>query len=285
MSPRQATAVPFTSPFTQADLRAAGCSPALLRGWLERRQVVDLAPGVYAPAVASNLPMWRLVHTSKSVTQGQSPVSVMGAAAIHGLWTPPDPHPSLLRSPDEHEVPERHLMQRSGLLVPSKAWTSVQLARWQRLPGALISLDAALNAGVDRGVLLAVVHGLQCWPGAARLEWAIGNADGNSGSPLESWSRGLMILNDLPLPILQKRIQVDGFVYYADFAWEGCRLIGEADGRGKYENEQEIANEKRRQARLQACGYTVYRWGWPEVRGNAAAWVHGLRLALARIAA
>ena len=94
-----------------------------------------------------------------------------------------------------------------------------------------------------------------------------------------------MIEHDIPTPLLQPKIFVAGFTYHPDFLWRECRLIGEADGRGKYSDPGEIENEKRRQARLQAEGYTLYRWGWPEVAGNCTPWLRGLEHALRRRAA
>lgn len=284
MSPRKARALSFTEPFTIDQLVEAGFSMATLRAWRERGAVTELTAGVYAPIASDKMDVWRSIFTSKRVANGEAPVSAIGAARLHGMWLPPETHAALAHEPIDHEVPERFIVQCGRLLVPSRTWTALQIARYQRLPGALIPLDWALNAGSTRAQLHSVASCLLNWPGAARLVRAIECADGNSGSALESWSRGLMIECDVPLPALQRRFQVDGFVYYADFAWESAHLIGEADGGDKYRQEAEIFKEKRRQARLQSAGYTVYRWGWPEVRRNADAWVRGLQRALARAA-
>lgn len=274
----------FTGPFTLNDVLAAGFTEHSVRGWLRRQEIVELAPGVWAPA-GPHAERWARVYTSKPVTLGRVPVSAIGAATIHGIWTPPEPHGSLRRSPDEHAVPEEFLVHRAGLLVPSMAWTAVQLARWQRLEGALVPLDSALRLGVSREDLQSALASMEFWPGTRRLHTAIQRADALSGSALESWSRGLMFRYGIPQPVLQEEIWIDDVRQQPDFLWPEHRLIGEADGLGKYQDIDELTREKRRQARLQAHGYLLYRWGWPEVRGDSAGWLQGLRHALSRLAA
>ena len=63
-----------------------------------------------------------------------------------------------------------------------------------------------------------------------------------------------------------------------DFIWVESHVIGEADGQEKYKTAAgEVFAEKRRQADLQAAGFVLYRWGWPEVRDDASGWIRGLR--------
>ena len=285
MNPRSRTRVPFDQPFTIDDVTRNGITLATLRGWKARREVVQIAPGLFVPTELADDASTRAIHTAKSVSRGRASVSALGSAVLHGLATPLNPHRSLAHTPTDHVVPAQFLRQHGRLLVPDVTWTSLQVARYQRLPGALIPLDAALRLGVTRDDLLRALPFLENWPGAKRLPLAIEHADAKSGSPLESWSRGLMVEHDIPSPLLQPKLRVAGFTYYPDFLWREARLIGEADGRGKYSDPAEIENEKRRQARLQAEGYTLYRWGWPEVAGNCTAWLRGLEAALRRRAA
>lgn len=285
MNPWPRIRVPFEQPFTIEDAISRGITLATLRGWKARREVVQMAPGLFVPSELADDASIRAIHTAKRVSCGSAPVSTLGAAVLHGLPTPLKPHPSLAHTPTDHVVPTQFLQHHGRLLLPDAAWTSLQLARYQRLRGALIPLDAAGKLGVTRDHLLRVLPFLENWPGAKRLPLAIEHADAKSGSPLESWSRGLMVEHDIPIPILQPKLHVAGFTYYPDFLWKEHRLIGEADGRGKYRDPAEIENEKRRQARLQAEGYTLHRWGWPEVAGNCTAWLRGLEAALRRHAA
>ncbi len=56
-----------------------------------------------------------------------------------------------------------------------------------------------------------------------------------------------------------------GRTYYGDFVWRRHRLIGEADGVGKYGDtaaaiRQALRAERARQADLEAGGWRVVRW-------------------------
>ena len=60
-----------------------------------------------------------------------------------------------------------------------------------------------------------------------------------------------------------------------DFFWPQWRLIGEADGFGKYGTEPEEirrnwAAERRRQAQLEDAGYVVIRWTWADLQDPRA---------------
>ncbi len=217
MNPRLRTQVPFDDAFTIEDATARGITLATLRGWKARQEAVQIAPGLFVPKHLADDASIRAVHSAKSVCSGKVPVSALGAAVLHGIPIPRKPHPSLAHTPTDHVVPEDALKRRGRLLVPDVAWTSLQLARYQRLPGALIPLDGALRLGVSRDELLRVLPFLECWPGARRLPLAVEHADATSGSPLESWSRGLMIEHNIPLPLLQPKLVVEGFTYYPDF--------------------------------------------------------------------
>ena len=95
-----------------------------------------------------------------------------------------------------------------------------------------------------------------------------------------------MIEAGLPEPELQFVVRAGGMTMRCDFAWPEQGLIGEADGIDKYGKGQDardaIAAEKRRQARLQAADYVLYRWGWHEVHPQWEVWLAGLRRELER---
>ena len=62
-------------------------------------------------------------------------------------------------------------------------------------------------------------------------------ADPRSGSPGESYSRGLMFVAGFQPPELQYEIRDSaGLVGYSDYYWESVRLAGEFDGVEKYLN-------------------------------------------------
>ncbi|WP_394160419.1 hypothetical protein [Galactobacter valiniphilus] len=106
----------------------------------------------------------------------------------------------------------------------------------------------------------------------ARLAWESGSS--LSGSVGESVSRALFVGAGLEEPKLQLGL-VDGrgLIGYVDFCWPGVRVIGEFDGKLKYDGtfgasrsaDQVFGQEKTRENRLTALGYRVVRWGWADL--------------------
>ena len=80
----------------------------------------------------------------------------------------------------------------------------------------------------------------------------------------------------MPQPELQRSFaDPRGRIGYCDFAWPEFRIIGEADGDAKYLDpalrggrsaERVVLDEKIREDRLRALGWTVVRWRWPDAR-------------------
>jgi very-short-patch-repair endonuclease len=56
-----------------------------------------------------------------------------------------------------------------------------------------------------------------------------------------------------------------GLIGRVDFLWRKHRIVGEADGRAKYDRPQVLWNEKRREDRLRAAGFEVVRWSWDDI--------------------
>lgn len=57
----------------------------------------------------------------------------------------------------------------------------------------------------------------------------------------------------------------DGRRYWADLAWPDLRVLGEADGYGKYADIAARHAEKDRQEALERAGWRVVRWTWSEL--------------------
>lgn len=91
-------------------------------------------------------------------------------------------------------------------------------------------------------------------------------------TPLESASFAYFVDHRVPLPRMQVVVtERDGeFVARVDFLWDADRLVGEADGRLKYQSADDLYREKRREKRredaLRALGYRVVRWGAADLR-------------------
>jgi very-short-patch-repair endonuclease len=205
---------------------------------------------------------------------------------IHGVDTEP------------FQVTELH-----GLPVTSLVRTSIDLAATRSFRSALAVIDAAMRirAGELSGASLRVaVHdpGVRSalqreWDEAvapfSRPRWvttvrrAIRCADPAAESVLESLSRAAMIEGSVPIP----RVGVpvvgdDGRTYWVDFLWDEQRLIGEADGLGKYSDISRLVEEKRRQEALEGSGFAVVRWGMAEVLPSPSVMLSRVRRALAQ---
>lgn len=191
---------------------------------------------------------------------------------------------------------------KDGLPVTTLPRTSIDLAARRSLRTGLVFMDAAMRVRVsqdrpsrrlrdavrDPSIRAALVDE---WDGAVapfsrhrwvtRVRLAIRHADPASESVLESLSRAAMIEDGLPLPRCGVPMTVDGTTYWLDFLWDQLRLIGEADGRGKYADIDDLVAEKRRQEALESVGFRVVRWGFPEVSPSPAVMLSRLRRAMA----
>ncbi len=170
-----------------------------------------------------------------------------------------------------------------GLPVATLARTVVDVARVVPFPAAVAVADRALAsktgvasdpacARVDRADLdreLAAQCGSR---GRARAADVVRFADGRAGSPGESISRAGMHALGMPVPELQREFHDrHGLIGVVDFWWPEAGVVGEFDGRVKYEREdlrggrtpgEVVVAEKRREDRLRALGLRVVRWDW-----------------------
>lgn len=167
-------------------------------------------------------------------------------------------------------LPPHHREHRFGVPVTSTARTVVDIARWGTLAEGVVVADSALRQRAVTARQLADVHAeFLGWRGASRARRALALADPRAESVLESVSRVAMHEQGVPAPRLQVVLGDDeGPFARADFLWDDCGVIGEADGLGKYEPDgrrttrEIVRDEKRREERLAALGFTVVRWGW-----------------------
>lgn len=185
-------------------------------------------------------------------------------------------------------LPRVHRVEHSsGLLLTSPARTAVDLAATQDLPDALIVLDSAARLLLTERVgsarlrdhyaserSVAAVRNELCSAAALafprrfprRLTGALAHADPRRESPLESMSFGEMVRFSFPLPELQQRVETRAGVFFPDFMWGERRVIGEADGMGKYKVPEDLARERVREGLLRELGFQVVRWTWAEMR-------------------
>jgi hypothetical protein len=155
--------------------------------------------------------------------------------------------------------------------VTSPARTVVDLAREVGVESAVVAGDSALAAGLVVATDLTEVMELQHrWPGRAAARTAVELLAVGSQSPLETLSRLRIRDAGLPAPVLQQEIgdEQGYFVGRVDFYWDEFGVVGEADGRRKYERDDVVdvvLAEKARQSQLLETGLIVVRWDWADL--------------------
>lgn len=159
-----------------------------------------------------------------------------------------------------------------GSLCADPAWTVADCARTLGTRAGLVMADAAAHAQLC-GVpdLEHVASQLARCRGVGRVRWVAEQCDPASESPGESWMR--VLVRSLGYNVRsQVEIREAGeFVARVDLMIEGTRVILEFDGSVKYTDgdARTVANEKRRQARLESLGYVVLRVLWEQLRDPA----------------
>ena len=145
------------------------------------------------------------------------------------------------------------------------------LARTQSHLAAVAAMDAALHRGLtDPADLVAAFEVEHRWVGSPRARMALKAADGRAESPGETWAR-LAVADLHPGHEVQFSVYDPSgtFVARADGGWPSLGLIWEYDGQGKYEElrplgmtrEDVVAEQVRRQSRLERLSWTVIRAG------------------------
>lgn len=174
------------------------------------------------------------------------------------------------RSPSRHdrvtELSPDDCCTVGGLDATSLARTVTDLAREESFASGLVLADAALRRGMDKADLRAVAERCARWPGGPQSLRVAHAADGLAETALESRSRASMILCGLPIPELQVEVWLeDRLLGCVDFLWRAYNLVGEADGRLKYDRADAAAKvyaEKIREEDLEDVGLEVARWDW-----------------------
>jgi hypothetical protein len=311
-------------PWPRDAVVAAGWTPAQIRCAVDAGRLLRPQRGVLAapdPCAGSSTRPAGLTHdqaiaAALLTAPSRAVVSHWSAAELHGLWMPerPDEHVHLTVAGDHDDVdhgvrrhgsalPEAFVVRRGPTTLTSVARTAVDVARGQRFPDAVMTLDSAARilAGARdvadlrdlqrreqarvRGAaaLWAAYDSVRSWPGSAVIREAIPHVDPGSESAFESTSRGWLILDHVPMPKLGAALLgASGTRYFGDFVWESSRVVGEADRLGKYggterEGRVALAAERRRQFDLEEVGWRFVRW---DPRERSTNWLRRLRAVL-----
>lgn len=285
----------LSGPFTTAQARAAGYSENEIRARLRSGSWTRLRHGVYLaaagldgvdddparlhalevssilltlgfPAIAAATSAAR-IWGIELVHGGSEPVVVTGDRAVTGVRR----NGYLLR---RARLPNGHQASRHGVPLTSVARTVFDLSRELPFVEAVVAVDSALRKKlVSVEQLDELVRDCWNWAGIARARQVFEFADPAAESVLESVSRAALHEQGLPRPRTQVTVRDEsGRRHRVDFLWDDFRVIGEADGLGKYEpadgrtTRDIVRAEKRREEWLGDAGCEVVRWGWEDAR-------------------
>jgi hypothetical protein len=284
--------------FTRAGALRLGVTRARFHRLTARGDVVAVAPGHYAEAVRWVMAGDQGRHLGLALAAS---AAFSGAALSHTSaalwWGLPTPRrvpgrpeltvPVTLRQSDDSDwvrvlrcgLPPRQVLVHDGVRVTTLARTAVDCFRSLPLADALAIADVAVRRGVAVGELVEVRQGQARWPGIRAARRGIGLVDGRRESPLESGSVARLDGWGLPHPVPQVEVydELGEFIGRVDLLWRSLRVVGEADGRGKFRgdfdgNSSEHAVAERliaaedRAGRLREVGLGVVRWGSSALR-------------------
>ena len=271
---------------TAAQLQAAGLTKRQLGAAVRCELLINPRRGVYVERAtwrgASDLTR-RAMRLLAVQLVAPDAVGIDVTAAM--VWQLPvrrlPERPIVARQPERGVVAGAHVarvrwaahevVSVDGLRVTSLASTAVSVAAHSdSLADALITMDAALRRGVTGSDLLRAVDELPSASRRRRAGRAIEYADPWSESWLESLSRGRAIELDMPVPLCNVTVRSGGRKARVDELWPELGVVGEADGKGKYDRRSTPAaevhwEEKRRREWLDEIGFEVARWGTGEV--------------------
>jgi hypothetical protein len=286
--------------FSRADAAGHGLARARFDRWRLRGDLVQVAPGLFAEAVRWHLTdrEERHVALSRAAAARYDGAAVSHASAVL-LWGLPAPRhlparPQLtvakrVHASDDSDwcrvlrcaLPDRHVERRQGVLVTTLARTAVDCFRSLPLADALAVADAVVSRGVTPGELVGVRKEQARWPNIGRARLGLGLVDGRRESWLESASvAGLFGL--LPRPVPQVDVLDHGeHLGRVDLLWRALRVVGEADGRGKFRGDfdadtsqaavaERLIRADVRARRLEEAGLGVVRWGTAQLRRPGA---------------
>lgn len=274
---------------TTAQLRGTGLTKRQLAVAVRRRLLLNPRRGIYV-----DRPTWRAApevtkHAMRLLAvQLVAPDAVGFGPTAAMVWQlpvrRPPTRPLVARQPDQGAVAGADVCRVQGvaptavtvegLRVTDLASTAVCVAAHSdTLADALITMDAALRRGVDAEDLRHAVQRLPSAGQQRRAARAVEHADPWSESWLESLSRGRVIELEMPVPLCNVTIIFEGREARVDDLWVELGVVGEADGKGKYERRTKPAaevhwEEKQRREWLDEIGFEVARWGTREVAGD-----------------
>ncbi len=156
-------------------------------------------------------------------------------------------------------VPDTDVQETGGVRVTTPLRTAWELALRLSLSEAVTYCDAMARLGrVDPTGLAGYILDRPGEHGCRIAGRVFSLVDSRSESPQESRLRVHMALADLPPPVPQYEIRLDGeFVARVDFAWPDLKVAVEYDGIWHADAGQ-LVRDRERLNRLQAAGWYVH---------------------------
>ena len=150
--------------------------------------------------------------------------------------------------------------------------------------------DAVIRNLVQPEDLLCVLErvGRRGRRGTAALREVVGHSflDARLESRLEQQLFEIVLRCEVPPPVLQHELRcVDGRRVRLDFAWPDQRVAVEADGRRWHATTADFERDRARGNSITASGWSLYRFGWSDVRERRAGVVASIHRAFRAAAA
>jgi hypothetical protein len=272
---------------TSPQLNAVGLSDRRIATAVRHGLLIRLHRGAYALAEVWNAASDKSRHCLRLLSVQRATPDAVGwgptAATAWGLPVRPLPHrPIVARPPGfvsaagatvrRQVTSPEDVVRRFDLLVTSLPVTVVDVAAAAEQANALMTIDAALRSGLPLNTLFERAYRRSPQQGRRAILAALEVADPGSESGLESLSRGRCLDVGLPRPLCNVVLRCGGRSARVDMLWVEHGVPGECDGKQKYAKGDEaptvIWKEKRRHEWIEAIGFEVARWGYPEVANN-----------------
>ncbi len=287
--------------------RQFGISDKVLRRLERDGQLLQVATGVYAPAVAyeqSN--SWSQFEIRSRAwalsARNDGHAADFSAAAVLGLpmWGQPPDLPRLLRPGSAHRghsrtphgrirygwLPSPHQWLWSDVQVTSAAYTCIDVMRMGSRVQGLTIADYALAIGIPRERLGQIADKLKRYKGMTSVDWILTRADARSESPLESAGRLVCLVFDLPVVIPNPWILGGSSPRRVDLLLPDHGIILEADGGLKYNNRPDAAQvvtaQMDRERELRELDFDVLRFDAALALGRPALLAARIRRAIGR---
>lgn len=265
-------------------LRVSGSSPRSSERAVRSGDLVRVRPGVMIPSrvwkAAAPGDRHRIAMDALAATARRPPIfAVESAAAVHGIpivgeW-PALPRiavtdgsmrrPRVLTSVRWGPVPESEIVDVGDYRATTPARTVLALAAERGAESGVVAIDHVVRrCGISLEALRSWTDAHRPFSGVRHVDVSLRIATGTSESVLESLSLLRMHQLGFPRPEQQVEFRVDGASFRVDFVWPEYGVIGEADGRSKYDSAPAdvVWEEKIREDALRSVSSGFARWNW-----------------------